>query len=191
MEADAQLLNTASMLSKDGLVKIFDLYSSPLYRYALRLCDDPSIADQVVGDVFAKLLDQLACGKGPTANLRSYLYQIAYHLVVDERRASLHTVTLEAIEWLRQDVYASEVSFENQMLFQQILGAIGKFLTDDQRHVVILRFLEGFSLRETAAITGKKVYNVKVIQGRAIAALRNVLEPNSNRAAVPPSDISR
>lgn len=191
MEADAQLINTARMLTKEGLVKIFDLYSSPLYRYALRLCEDPVIADQVVGDVFAKLLDQLACGKGPTANLRSYLYQIVYHLVVDERRSSRHTVTLEAVEWLPQDVQASDASFENQMLFQQILGAIRQYLTKDQRHVVILRFLEGFSLRETAAITGKKVYNVKVIQGRAIAVLRKALDPNRGRAAVPSSDISR
>jgi RNA polymerase sigma factor (sigma-70 family) len=45
----------------------------------------------------------------------------------------------------------------------------------DQRHVIILRFLEGFSVHETAVIIGKEESNVKVIQNRAIAALRRAL----------------
>ena len=49
-------------------------------------------------------------------------------------------------------------------------------LNDAQRHVVILRFMEGMSLKETAAITGKKINNVKVIQNRAIAALHKALD---------------
>jgi DNA-directed RNA polymerase specialized sigma24 family protein len=36
--------------------------------------------------------------------------------------------------------------------------------------------MEGFSLKETAAIIGKKVGNVKVIQTRAISALRRALD---------------
>lgn len=62
------------------------------------------------------------------------------------------------------------------MLFKTVLRAIRNDLTDDQRHVIILRFLEGFSIKETALITGKKINNVKVIQNRAIAALRKALD---------------
>jgi RNA polymerase sigma-70 factor (ECF subfamily) len=57
-------------------------------------------------------------------------------------------------------------------------------LTPDQRHVIILRFLEEFSLRETAAIIGKKVEHVKVIQGRAIARLRKFLTHKGMKKAV-------
>ena len=53
--------------------------------------------------------------------------------------------------------------------------AIRNDLTEDQRHVIVLRFLEGFSLRETADIIGKQVYNVKVIQNRGIVKLRKAL----------------
>ena len=61
------------------------------------------------------------------------------------------------------------------MLYDAILKAIQDDLTEDQRHVIILRFLEGFSLQETAKIIGKAVSNVKVIQNRAITALRKSL----------------
>ena len=61
------------------------------------------------------------------------------------------------------------------MLLDTLVMAIRNDLTEDQRHVIVLRFLEGFSLRETADIIGKQVYNVKVIQNRGIAKLRKVL----------------
>ena len=61
------------------------------------------------------------------------------------------------------------------MLMDTVMRAIQTNLTHDQRHVIILRFMEGCSLQETATIMGKQVNNVKVIQNRAIAALRQVL----------------
>jgi RNA polymerase sigma-70 factor (ECF subfamily) len=157
-------------------VKIFDLYSTALYNYAFRLCNDSLIADYIVGDVFAKLLEQLSAGKGPTANLRSYLYEMTYHLVVDEARYAHRGVSLDAADFIPQDRYANHVSLENRVLYDTILQAIQNDLTEDQRHVIILRFLEGFSLQETSAILGKAVSNVKVIQNRAIAVLRKSLD---------------
>lgn len=174
--SDAYLLEAARKMNKDALVKIFDRYSVALYNYAFRLCNDALIADYIVGDVFAKLLDQFSAGNGPTTNLRSYLYEMAYHLIVDESRFSNRAAPLEVVDILHYDGYAATVSLENQVLIKTIMHAIRNKLTKDQRHVIILRFLEGFSLIETAKIVGKEVTHVKVIQNRAIAALRRALD---------------
>ena len=163
-------------MNKDAIVKIFELYSSALFNYALRLCGDPMLADHVVGDVFAKLLDQLAAGKGPKSNLRAYLYETAYHRIIDDARYSKRRVPLEVTAWLQQDADSASVRLKDPILLKQITHALKHDLTDDQRHVVILRFVEDFSLRETALIMGKPVDHVKVIQSRAIAALRRSLE---------------
>jgi RNA polymerase sigma-70 factor (ECF subfamily) len=184
METDDTLLSAARKRNQDAWIKIFDLYSSPLYNYALRLCGDPVLADHIVGDVFAKLFDQLAAGKGPESNLRSYLYETAYHRIVDEARYSKRRVPLEAAVWLQQDRLFVPLHVEDEILFQEIQHAIRHKLTEDQRHVIILRFLEQFSLRETAAILGKRVDHVKVIQGRALVALRKTLEYNGIRKTV-------
>jgi RNA polymerase sigma-70 factor (ECF subfamily) len=185
METDHKLLNAARTLDKDALVKIFDLYSSALFNYALRLCDDPLLADQIVGDVFAKLLEQFAAGNGPTANLRSYLYEMTYHRIIDEARSSQRNASLETTSTLGGDAQPVYLRVENQLVFKQILHAIKHDLTDDQRHVIVLRFLEEFSLRETANILGKTVEHVKVIQNRAIAALRRSIERSEMRKALP------
>jgi len=175
MEADLTLLQAARTMNDEALGAIFDLYATPLYNYALRLCNDPVAADHVVGDVFAKFLDQLAAGKGPNANLRSYLYQTTYHLIVDAARFSHREAPLEVVEFAKGNGRASSPSLEDRALLDALVMAIRKDLTEDQRHVIVLRFVEGFSLRETSEIVGKPVYNVKVIQNRGIAKLRKVL----------------
>ena len=162
-------------MDRDALIEIFDHYSSSLYNYALKLCNDPLEADHIVGDVFARLLDQWSAGNGPSTNLRSYLYETTYHLVVDQARHSRRQAPLEAVEFVRHDGYSAVVSLENRMLFDAVLLAIREQLTEDQRHVIILRFFEGFSLRETADIMGKEVYNIKVIQNHGVAKLRKAL----------------
>jgi RNA polymerase sigma-70 factor (ECF subfamily) len=175
MRTEVPLLEAARNMDRQALVEIFDLYSSALYNYALRLCNDPFKADNIVGDVFAKLLEQWSSGRGPSTNLRSYLYEMTYHLIVDEARHSHREAPLEVMDFLRHDGNASMVKLENRMLFDAVIVAIKKHLTEDQRHVIILRFLEGFSLRETADILGKEVYNVKVIQNRGVAKIRKAL----------------
>lgn len=176
METDATLLNAARKMDEAALIEIFDRYASALYNYAFRLCSDPVVADQIVGDVFAKLLEQLSTGNGPTTNLRSYLYETTYHRLIDETRYLQRRVPLEVADWFHHGSDSAFLQLEDQIIFEQIVKAIRHELTDDQRHVIILRFMEEFSLRETAAIMGKTVDHIKVIQNRAIAALRKSLE---------------
>jgi RNA polymerase sigma-70 factor, ECF subfamily len=175
-ESDTTLLEDARQMDREALVKIFDTYSPAIYNYAFRLCHDALIADYIVGDVFAKLLEHLSNGRGPLSNLRSYLYEMAYHMVVDEARYSNRTTVLDKAVLMSQDDYSAHMSIEDQLLFKSIMQAILTKLTVDQRHVIILRFLEGFSIQETARIIGKEESNVKVIQNRAITALRKALD---------------
>ncbi len=176
MDNDKTLLNAAGRMDKQALVRIFDLYSPALFNYARRLCGDPVLADHIVGDVFASLLERLAVGKGPDSNLRSYLFEIAYHRIVDEARYAKRRAPLEAAALLPRDTYSAFLNIEDQIVYKQLLHAFQHELTDDQRHVIFLRFLEEFSLRETAAILDKTVENVKVIQIRALARLRRYLQ---------------
>ncbi len=176
MEANVTLLADARKMDPDALIEIFDLYAPALYKYANRLCNNAIAADQIVGDIFVKLLEQLKAGKGPSLNLRSYLYEMAYNLIIDEARHSHRWTPFDVVEETKATGYSVSGSAEERVLLEAVLQSIMNNLTDDQRHVIILRFLEGFSLKETAAIIGRKVNNVKVIQNRAIAALREALE---------------
>ncbi len=176
MEADIALLAAARKMDRNALSEIFDLYAPALYRYVFRLCQDAVRTDQIVGDVFTKLLEHLSAGCGPRTNLRPYLFEMAYHLFVDEMRYFHHITPMRVVDLTATDGLPTHISAENRILFGIVLRAITNDLTDDQRQVIVLRFLEGFSLKETALIIGKNVNNVKVIQNRAIAVLRKALD---------------
>ena len=186
MDSDVLLLNAAKKMNDEALSRIFDQYASPIYRYALRLCDDPLRADEIVGAVFARFLQQLSTGAGPAANLRSHLYETAFQLIsTDSRydRWNRHVDGQFPIPVTGQPITRNG---ENRELLQAMLQVIKYDLTEDQRHVLYLRFLEGFSLKETAVIIGKKVGNVKVIQNRAVTALRKSLTQKGFEIADPP-----
>ena len=61
------------------------------------------------------------------------------------------------------------------MLLEELQVAINNQLTDEQQHIIILRFQEEFSLQETAEIVGKTVNAVKALQNRAVQKLRETL----------------
>ena len=177
MRDGVALLKAAKNLDEEALTAIFDQFAPAIYKYTLRLCHDQIVADNIVGDVFAQLLEQFAAGKGPRTNLRSYLYQTAYHLVVDRSRDSQHNAPLEiAVGTYEKGQFTpTQSQIEERVMMEALISAMNSDLTDDQRHVIILRFLEDFSLKETAEIIGKEVNNIKVIQNRGIAKLRKAL----------------
>jgi RNA polymerase sigma-70 factor (ECF subfamily) len=176
MEADVAFLDAVRRMDQDALTKVFDDYAAVLFRYAMHKCGDPLTADNIVGDVFARLLDQLSSGNGPSFNLHSYLFEMAYHMLVDEARHSDRRMPLEELDLKLSEENVIYTKFENHLLCEAISQVIQSELTEYQQQVILLRFLEGFSLRETATILGKSVNIIKAVQNRAIVNMRNCLQ---------------
>ena len=165
------LLNAAKRLDQEALSWIFDMYAPAIYGYSFLLCQDPIESDNVVGEVFAQLLEELTGGEGPLTNLRSYIYEIAYSLLVDRVTSEPIVVKFEPVTGVR-----SKVEFEDHPLMENLVSSLYKDLSFAQRNVLILRYLEDFSLQETAVIVDKNVSNVKVLQNRGIAKLQRLLD---------------
>src|SRR6266487_1908225 len=147
-------------LDEDILTAIFDQFAPAIYKFALRLCHDLSVGDNIVGDAFAQLLEQFATGKGPRSDPRLYLYQTAYSSIVKYLRDGQHDPSAEPV------VSAADQS-QPQDDKEALISAWNNELTEDQRHVVILYFLEDFNLKETGNILGKSVGEIR-------ASLKNI-----------------
>jgi RNA polymerase sigma-70 factor, ECF subfamily len=172
---ETALIKAARSLDAEALTEIFEEYAPAIFKYLLRLGTSSQEADQLVGDVFARLLEKISEGKGPETNLRSYLFQTAYHLVVDDARGRQRITALEVAETVTQDVKPVQAQTEEKMLFEKLSTAMELYLTEEQRNVLVLRFQEDFSLKETAEIIGKNVNAVKALQNRGITALREAM----------------
>jgi RNA polymerase sigma-70 factor, ECF subfamily len=177
MSEFATLLRAARKFDKDALTAIFDLFSPALYSFVSRFAHDPTLADNIVADVFAQLIEEFGAGRGPRANLRSYLYQTAYRLIVERLRDVHPSSSLElGISTHQTDkiILTQSQSVEGPTA-QMLISTMNTELSADQRLVIVLRFLEDFSLKETAEIIGKDVNNVKVIQSRGLARLKKAM----------------
>lgn len=170
---ELSLLERARRLETQALIQIYDLYSDELYRYAVRLCGDPDLAEECVAETFVRLLEAFRSGRGPRQFLRAYLYRIAHNWLTDQFRASRRKVSLEKASPLKvSDDPALEA--EERIRQQAVREALFQ-LTPDQRQVIILRYVEGWDLEEIARAVQKPVGAVKALQHRAIARLRRLL----------------
>lgn len=175
MQNETALIKVTGSLGQDALDGIFDEYAPALYKYLLRLGVGSQEADQAVGDVFARLLDKLAEGKGPRTNLRAYLFQTAYHLVVDNARDNQRAAPLDVADTVNKEMKPVQARTEEKMMLETLSAVMARELTEEQRNVIVLRYQEDFSLKETAEIIGKNVNAVKALQNRAINKLRQAM----------------
>ena len=175
MKDETAVIAAAESIDQEALSAIFDEYAPAIYKYLLRLGVSSQEADQIVGDVFVRLLEKLAEGKGPRTNLRSYLFQIAYHLVIDQARERQRTAPLDLADSVKEDMEPVQSRTEEKMILEELSEAMQHDLTEDQRNVIVLRFQEDFSLKETAEILGKDVNAIKALQNRGVNKLRQIM----------------
>lgn len=155
---------------------VFERYAPALYQYAFRLCNSKMLADQLVMDVFAEFAALSRGGSYNEIRIRLDLYGIAYRILASNAHHGKYFMPAFSDTLQDADRTSANQDIEDEQFLKNIQQALVYDLTDDQRHVVLLRFMEGFSLKETALITGKKVGSVKVIQNRGFTALRRALK---------------
>jgi RNA polymerase sigma-70 factor (ECF subfamily) len=175
MKDEAALLKAVVSLDQDALASVFDEYAPAIFKYLLRLGIGAQEADQITGDVFVRLLEKIKEGKGPRKNLRSYLFQTAYHLVVDQSRDRQRMTTLDMADSVVQESQSIQTRAEDTLLLEKLANIMERDLTEEQKNVIVLRFQEDFSLKETADIVGKNVNAVKALQNRGINKLRDAM----------------
>ena len=171
---EQQWLTDAKKFNKESLGAIYDHYSPGIYRYALRLLGNTSLAEDCVAETFSRFLQTLKAGNGPENYLQAYLYRIAHNWITDNYRHQPQP-SLELNESLQEnDPTPPEVFVEKNITRQQVRMAL-RCLTPDQRQVISLRFYEGWENFEIAQTMEKPIGAIKALQYRALQSLRSLL----------------
>lgn len=175
-ENDDDRLQQARAYDRAALAAIYDDYYPPLYRYIYRRTSNVEVAQDLTAVVFQRFLQAIQAGAGPERHLRAWLYRVAHNLVIDH----YHRQQYEQYSPLNDMLVATgddlEQTADQALMVEQVRMALYQ-LTDDQQQVIMLKFLEGLSNAEVAAILDKPVGAVKSLQHRALAALQRCLIP--------------
>jgi RNA polymerase sigma-70 factor (ECF subfamily) len=121
--------------------------------------------------VFVRLLEASQKGRGPQTNLKAWLLGTASHILTDHMRRSYRRPTESLTENVLDPLATPVDELERRERGRSVRDALAQ-LTPEQQHVLTLRFGEGYSLEETAAILKKNVNAVKALQFRALASLQ-------------------
>lgn len=171
---EQDLLKGALGFDLPALTAIYDRYSPGIYRYAMRLLGDETLAEDCVTETFARFLKALRNGQGPQQHLQAYLYRIAHNWITDiYRREPPPSAELDGDKLISDSPPPDE---QADIRIQQARVRLAlRALTPEQRQVISLRFVEGWETEEVAKVLQKTVGAVKALQHRALAALRRIL----------------
>ncbi len=170
-----QVLSAAIEGADFAWAELYRDLAPTLLRF-LTLHGAPEPEDQLA-ECFIQLVRNLPSFSGDETAFRAWAFTVARNRVIDSWRAggrrpvSASGNVDETIDRHHHDVAADTGLIERDSV-RKVLDA----LTPDQRAVIVLRVLEQFSIEETATIIGKSAGAVKVLQNRAIKALRRSLD---------------
>jgi len=171
---EQDLLTGARSFDHVVLGAIYDRYSPGIFRYAMHLLGDESMAEDCVADTFSRFLKVLKSSQGPEDHLQAYLYRIAHNWITDSYRRN-PPIPYELDEThLADQRPLPEIEADTNIRKQEVRLAL-RSLTPDQRQVIILRFIEGWESSEVAAALGKPLGAVKALQHRALESLKGML----------------
>ena len=145
--------------------RLFEREHAFVYRAVLARVCDRAVAEDISGQVFLEALEGISRYRDRGKPIRAWLVTIARHRTHDWFRKQKRRAN--------DDIPEPTTPGPDEFL-TPALDALTA-LTGDQREVVHLRFVEGYSLHEVATLTGRSVGAVKALQHRAIVRLRAVI----------------
>lgn len=158
---------------------IYDKYFAEVFRYVRYRLNDAHAAEDIASEVFVRFLEALRRRRGPQSNLRAWLISTAAHIVMDHLRRSYRRPTEALPEDILDQGFGPTDEFDRREQSRRFQQAYTD-LTSEQQHVLALRFGQGYSLDETAAVMQKNVNAVKALQFRALAALQRSMGEVAN-----------
>ncbi len=172
---DAQLIQRMRGDQTGEAVRdLYRSYSGELYGFALNALGERGVAEEVVQEVFTRAWRHADSYDPSRGSVRTWLYQIARHAIIDTRRRASVRPSLPLHEPAHRDV-AGGPTIEQAMLGWQVAAALER-LTPEHRQMIRMAQFRGMSMREIAEETGLPVGTVKSRTWYALRSLRLVLE---------------
>ena len=169
------LVDAARAGSEAALSELYTLYFPRVYRYILARTGNTYDAEDLAEEVFMRVLDAIERFQWREAPFSAWLFRIAHNAVISQRRKDgARGRPMPLSEGLSVDTQGPAELVENRLALNEIMKA-AQTLPEAQRRVISLRFAAGLTVAETAQAMGKGEGNVKVIQHKAIAKLREML----------------
>lgn len=180
---DDELLVERILAGDDEALRLlYERYFQPLFQYAYVQTGDYHYAEEVTQDIFCKMARNLAKFEGKSS-FRTWLFAIGRHAVIDFQRKRKRDIPMEKdkVEYLADQHYSASKAVDESTFVDQVMSYLKKLPTD-YRQVIYLRFVQGFSIADTAEVMSKTTIAVKSLQHRARNRLLQLIQSEVNES---------
>lgn len=173
---DANTILGAQAGRPEQVTALYEHYHAGIFRYLFYRVGDRQTAEDLTSEVFLRMIRNLGQYRlqGSSAPFQAWLFQIAHNLAMDHFRRASHHPQVPLADHLVATEPGPEVRGEHHMDQAQLSRALAG-LNEDQREVVLLRFVVGLPIAEVAHTLRKSEDAVKGLQRRGLSALRDSL----------------
>ncbi|MEU4541939.1 sigma-70 family RNA polymerase sigma factor [Nonomuraea dietziae] len=164
----------------DAFGTLYDRYLDLVYRYIYFRVGSHPLAEDLTSETFLRALRRIGDFTWQGRDFGAWLVTIARNLVADHFKSGryrLEVSTAEVLDVPLEGAHIPENAVVTAIINDRVLRAV-RDLNPEQQECVVLRFLHGLSLAETALIMGKKSGAIKALQFRAIRSLARALKPD-------------
>jgi len=169
------MVDAARAGNEAAMSELYTLYFPRVYRYILARTGSTYDAEDLTEEVFMRVLEAIERFQWRDVPFSAWLFRIAHNAVISQRRKdSARGRPAPLLDGLAIDTAGPDELVETRLALNEIMRAAEQ-LPDAQRQVIALRFAAALSVAETAEAMGKGQGNVKVIQHKAIAKLREMM----------------
>lgn len=171
---DAELIVRAKAGDHSAVTQIYERYAPAIYRYIYFRVREVDLAEDIQADVFLRMLEGIQRYEERGWPISAWLYRIAHDRTVDmlRRRHKHHHVPYETWEG---SCDGPELEIDAQLEHEELRETLDD-LTNEQRQVILMRFMADMSVQEVAACLGRTEGSVKALQHRGLQSLARRLE---------------
>jgi RNA polymerase sigma-70 factor (ECF subfamily) len=178
------LVQRAIARDQEAFAALYDRHAVRVYRHVYYMVGNPAEAEDLTAQAFLQAWQAVPRYQIRGAPFVSWLLRIAHNLGVSHLRSRKEGAELpETLVDRSRDGNPEEV-LQRRADAERVREAILR-LRDEQRQVIMLRFVEDLEYPEVARIVGKSVAAVRVIQHRALNALRKQMRSDPAGVAAP------
>jgi RNA polymerase sigma-70 factor (ECF subfamily) len=160
--------------------EIFDRYSDTVFRYVFYRVGSRAVAEDLTSETFLRALRRIGSVSFQGRDLGAWLVTIARNLVADHYKSGRQRLEISTGDILDADQpdsgHGPEATVLDHLTSAALLSAVTE-LGAEQQECIVLRFLHGMSVAETAAAMGKNDGAIKALQYRAVRSLHRLLPP--------------
>jgi RNA polymerase sigma-70 factor (ECF subfamily) len=173
MPTESELVHRAMRKDAAAFGQLYELHLDSIYRYIYYRVGNAAEAEDLTEQVFLKAWEHIGGYDDRGLPFAAWLYRMAHNQVIDYRRT--RKVAEPLSDLLVEKTAGPEETAERHMEMAEVAAAL-RSLSPDQQQIIILRFVQGCTHAEAAAIMGRSEGALRALQCRALTSLHDALQ---------------